>query len=158
MPCSSFKLQPTAVPYLDLQIHETILGKHLQVQRICQSTSFTPPEVSEPLTTHSTPVPITVLSVLPPLTADQGPFAGSFLDQSISIGISHGSSFSVCYFKAIGWWSLTVFPRAFPRPLVFSAGLFSLNISTNLFSFYSIFTAPKVSGLTCTFDHVISPF
>lgn len=116
-----------------------------------------PPEVFDPLTTHSHLFPSpSSLFVLLPLTAHQGLFAGSFLDQSLSVGVSHGS-LSACYFKATGWHSVTAFPRTFSRSLVFLACLFLSTSQPTSSPLCSILTAPEVGGHMCTLDHVISP-
>lgn len=115
-----------------------------------------PPEVFEPLTTHSHLFPsLSSLFVLLPLTAHQGLFAGSFLHQSLSVGVSRGS-LSAGYFKATGWHSVTAFPRPFSRSLVFSACLFLSTSQPTSSPLCSILTAPEVSGHICTLDHVIS--
>ena len=82
--------------------------------------------------------------------------AGSFLDPPISVGVSQGSSFPDCYFKTTDWHLVTEPSRALSRSPVFSACLFSPNISTNLFPFCSVLMAPKVSGLALISKHVIS--
>lgn len=115
-----------------------------------------PPEVFEPLTTHLPLFPSqSSLFVLLPLTAHQGLFAGSFLDQSLSVCVSRGS-LSACYFKATGWHSVTALPRTVSRSLVFSACLFLSTSQPTSSPLSSIITAPEVSGHMCTLDHVIS--
>ena len=96
------------------------------------------------------------LLVLRPLTADQGSLAGSFLDQPIGVGVSHGSSFPDCYFKTTDRHLGTEPSRVLSRSPVFSACQFSPNISTNFFPFCSVLMARKVSGLALISEHVIS--
>lgn len=148
MPCSSFKLQTTSDPFLYPQIHSTILGKHLQIQGTLQSSSFTPEEGWNhwPLTLHLFPWQ-SFLFVFLPLTADQGPFVGSSLDQSISVGVSKVLLFLSVTLKQMVGIQLQYFPGLSPGLLSSQPACFPKEPTS--FPFCSILTLPEMSGLVC---------
>lgn len=79
-----------------------------------------------------------VLLLYFPVAGQQSPLSAPVPHHSpLSLGLllcPPGFFCSACYFYVTGWCSVTAFPRTFSGSLVFSACLFSPNISTKLLS------------------------